>query len=185
MTTRCPRSTALVIDASVLRSTGETEHPVSSACRAFLERVPEAGLGVVSTPELRDERDRHASRYASRWFSRMVATKRMIYISDPTDPTLRAHLGECAEQVAENLGQEANLAMALSKDACLVEASNACDKAPISSLDDKMRDHLRACAKWVPEIRQVAWINPSNADELPLRWLDAGAPKEPARMLAP
>lgn len=184
MTTGHAGSTALVIDASVLRSAGETEHPVSSACREFLERVPHAGLGVISTPELRQERNRHASRYSSRWFSNMVATKRMVYLSDPMDPTLRMHLSECAEQRGANADQEASLDKALTKDACLVEASNACDKAPIGSLDDRMRDHLRACAPWVPEVRRVVWVNPSNAEEMPLDWLDAGAPREPERMLA-
>lgn len=184
MTTGYAGSTALVIDASVLHSAGETEHPVSSACREFLERVPQASLGVISTPELRQERNRHASRYSSRWFSNMVATKRMVYVSDPTDPTLRTHLSECAEQRSANAEQEASLARALTKDACLVEASNTCDKAPISSLDDRMRDHLRACAPWVPEVRHVVWVNPTNADEKPLDWLDAGAPRAPGRMLA-
>lgn len=47
-----------------------------------------------------------------------------------------------------------------------------------------MRGHLRACATWVPEIKYVVWVNLANAAETPLEWLDAGAPKEPARMLA-
>jgi hypothetical protein len=54
---------------------------------------------------------------------------------------------------------------ALTKDACLIEASNACEKAPISSLDNKMRSRLRACADWVPEIKGVVWLNPANAKE--------------------
>ena len=184
MRVRSSGSKALVIDASVLRSAGETEHPVSSACREFLERVPKTHLSVISTPELSQERNRHASRYSSRWFSNMVATKRVVYIADPTDRTLLTHLVECAERRAENAGQEASLVTAVTKDACLVEASNACEKAPISSLDDRMRDHLRACALWVPEVRRVVWVNPSNACETPLEWLDAGAPGEPERMLA-
>ena len=32
-------SRRLVIDADVVHSAGETEHPVSSACRRFLETV--------------------------------------------------------------------------------------------------------------------------------------------------
>lgn len=185
MTTGYGGSTALVVDASVLQSAGETKHPVSSACREFLERMPQAGLSVISTPELKEERNRHASRYSSRWFSNMVATKRMVYVSAPTDSTLRAHLEQCAEQRAENSAQEANLYVALTKDACLIEASNACDKAPIGSLDDRMRAHFRACADLVPEIEGVVWVNPANADEAALAWLDTGAPKEPERMLAP
>lgn len=76
------------------------------------------------------------------------------------------------------------LVAALTKDACLIEASNACDKAPISSLDNRMRGHLQACAEWVPEIRGVVWVNPANAEETPLEWLDGGAARDPVRMLA-
>jgi len=186
MTSPYPKSATLVVDASVLRGAGETAHPVSGMCRAFLEAIREGGFRVVSSPELTTERNRHASRFASRWFSNLVARKhRVVRLDNPTDPNLRAHLEQCAEQRAENSAQEANLYVALTKDACLIEASNACDKAPISSLDDRMRAHLRACADWVPEIKGVVWVNPANADEAALAWLDAGAPKEPERMLVP
>ncbi len=184
MTPPYPKSSALVVDASVLRGAGETAHPVSGACRGFLDRIRESGFRVANSAELKAERDRHASRYASRWFSNMVATKRVIRLADTPDPVLRAHLEHCAEQRADNLDQEANLVEALTKDACLIEASNACRQAPISSLDDRMRAHLRACAAWVPQIKGVVWVNPANASEAALAWLDAGAPKEPTRMLA-
>ena len=36
-------SRRLVIDADVVHSAGETEHPVSSACRRFLETVLDVG----------------------------------------------------------------------------------------------------------------------------------------------
>lgn len=180
-----PVSEDLVIDASVLRSAGETEHLVSGACRDFLDRVRALRFGVISSPDLKAERDQHASRYASRWFSNMVATKRMRYVPDPADPVLREHLAACAGACADNDQQEDNLAEALAKDACLIEASNACDKAPITSLDDRMRAQLRACASWVPEVRGIVWVNPANSDEGALAWLDAAAPKEPPRMLVP
>jgi hypothetical protein len=144
----------------------------------------EGGFRTISSPELTWERNRHASRFASRWFSNLVATKRVVFLDDPTDADLRAHLEQCAEQRAQSSRQESNLYMELTKDACLIEASNACDKAPISSLDDKMRGHLRACANWIPEIKGVRWVNPAKEAETPLEWLAEGAPKEPARMLA-
>lgn len=184
MTSPYPKSAMLVVDASVLRGADETVHPVSGMCRAFLETIRADGFRIVSSPELKVERNRHASRFASRWFSNLVARKnRVVFLDDPTDPKLRTHLDECAEQRAESDAQEANLYVALTKDACLIEASNACDKAPISSLDDRMRAHLRACADWAPEIKGVVWVNPANADEAALAWLDSGAPKESTRML--
>ena len=80
MTLPYPRSSALVIDASVLRGAGETEHPVSGACRDFLEMIRAGSFRVATSPELKAERDRHASRFASRWFNNMVATKRLILL---------------------------------------------------------------------------------------------------------
>ena len=41
----------LVIDATVAHSAGETEHPVSSACRKFLSTTTELGHRVVMTAE--------------------------------------------------------------------------------------------------------------------------------------
>ena len=184
MTSQSQTAAALVVDASVLRAAGENPDPSSRMCRAFLETMRAGGFRAISSPELTRERNRNASRFASRWFSHLVARKRVVFIDDPTDADLRAHLEQCAKQRAESSSQESNLYLELTKDACLVEASNACGKAPISSLDDKMRSHLRACANWIPEIKGISWVNPAKEAETPLEWLADGAPKEPARMLA-
>ena len=48
-------SRRLVIDADVVHSAGETEHPVSSACRRFLETVLDVGHQVVMTDAIMAE----------------------------------------------------------------------------------------------------------------------------------
>ena len=49
----------LVIDADVLHSAGESVHPISSACREFLETVFDVGHYVVITDAIQEEWRRH------------------------------------------------------------------------------------------------------------------------------
>ena len=86
----------LVIDADVARSAGETKHPVSSACRQFLDAVTECRHRVVMTPEIQEEWRRHASRYTYRWLRRMFA-RRLVDRCTPWPPTTRSGKGlrEC------------------------------------------------------------------------------------------
>ena len=65
----------LVIDADVARSAGETEHPVSTSCRGFLETATRFRHRVVMTTEIQEEWREHASHFARRWLVRMYARR--------------------------------------------------------------------------------------------------------------
>ena len=97
MTSQYPIAAVLVVDASVLRAAGEGADPSSRMSRAFLAAMREGGFHAISSPELTRGRNRPASRFASRWFSNLVARKRVVFLDDPTDADLRAHLEQCAE----------------------------------------------------------------------------------------
>ena len=79
----------LVIDADVARSAGETEHTVSSACRQFLDVVPEFRHRVVMTSEIQEEWRKHASRYTYRGLERMCARRLVDRIAVVWDNPLR------------------------------------------------------------------------------------------------
>jgi hypothetical protein len=79
----------LVIDANVARSSGETEHPASGKCREFLDATTEFGHRVVMTAEIQQEWRTHASRYASRWLTRMYARRRVYRSTVGRDDQLR------------------------------------------------------------------------------------------------
>ncbi len=56
-------SRLLVVDASVARSAGETENPVSSCCRNALFAILTICHHVVMTEAIQSEWNRHMSRF--------------------------------------------------------------------------------------------------------------------------
>jgi hypothetical protein len=72
-------SKRLVIDASVARAAGgeDATYPISVYCRDFLEAVLDLSHRVVMTPDIRDEWNKHQSRYACIWRRQMVAKKKL------------------------------------------------------------------------------------------------------------
>ncbi len=64
-------SRQLVVDACILRSAGETEHPVSSTCRQTLSNILTICHHAVLDEKLRAEWKRHASRRAKKWWGTM------------------------------------------------------------------------------------------------------------------
>jgi hypothetical protein len=85
------RGTRLVIDASVARSSGETDHPVSSLCRLFLKEVLEANFEfrLVMSDEILTEWKRHRSSYSLRSHATMTAKRRVIVLDNAWDEALR------------------------------------------------------------------------------------------------
>ena len=68
----------LAIDASVARAAGETVHPVSSACREFLLAVLRICHRAVVCDEMRDEWQRHQSKFTRKWRCSMAARKKPL-----------------------------------------------------------------------------------------------------------
>jgi len=64
----------LVIDADVMRSASEKEHPISSNSREVLELVRDRGHRVVHSQRIFEEHKKHESRYSSTWRVSMIAT---------------------------------------------------------------------------------------------------------------
>jgi len=75
----------IVVDADIARSSGNTEHPISIHARKVLEEIKSNGHVCVMCPTLQAEWNKHKSNYATRWYTSMVARrkiKRGNYISD-------------------------------------------------------------------------------------------------------
>ena len=160
------RGTRLVIDASVARSAGETEHPVSSLCRNFLKAVLDsaAQFQVVMSHDILVEWRRHRSRYSLRWQKTMTAKRRVITQEIPRHEPLRRKM----------------ITLEMVKDVHLLEAALATDKR-IASGDDTARGFYRG----IPEVRMVLRINPAREEEGAVEWLGAGAKLESFRLLLP
>lgn len=143
--TRKP-SKRLVIDASVARAAGETEHPVSSSCRRFLQDVRDICHRAVVTPTIDEEWERHQSRFFRKWCRSMTAKKKLEKI---TPNPLNLDL-DCFGQEERN---------AIEKDLCLLEAAIAADKMLVT-LDDSLRAALESTPQGRRFLKQLHWCNP-------------------------
>ena len=169
------RGRPIVIDASVARSAGQSEHPISSACRQFLEQVLRICHRMVSTEAIRDEWKRHASRYARMWQATMYARRKVdALLSEPRDDSLRDAMGR--------LAASPKAAQSMLKDAHLLEAARAAS-APVASCDDEARSYFWELARSRREVAEVVWVNPANSEERCIDWLRDGAPSESGRRL--
>jgi rRNA-processing protein FCF1 len=141
------RSRQLVVDASVVRSAGETEHPVSSACRHCLNDILEICHRVVVTDPIDDEWKRHGSRFFRKWRVSMNARKKMINNVEPDPVPIDS------EDVENNRWPE------IQKDLCLLEAALAADKIVVTR-DDSIRQLLSNSKQGEKLAKTIRWINP-------------------------
>ena len=168
-------SRILVIDSSIAAASGETsKHPTAEICREFLDTVLRICHRVVLTPPVRDEWNRHQSRFARKWRLAMMKRGKVEIVQ------VAAH--HSIDEQIENARLDASVTAIIDKDRHLIEAALATDKR-IASLDDRVRNHLRANAATLPMVQPICWVNPNVASELPIVWLEAGAPAEKSRML--
>lgn len=167
-------SRVLVVDASVLQSAGETEHPVSRGCREFLKSVKQICHRIVVTSELSGEWKRHRTRFTRRWLREMYGCRKHVPCEPDTDEDLRTRILDAVEG-------ERNKA-AVEKDMHLIEAAMGNDNRVVSR-DDAVRDILRVAAGRVRELRPLVWVNPANESESAITWLQEGAEVEDKRTL--
>jgi hypothetical protein len=167
-------SKAIVIDASIARSAGTTEHPTSRMCRDFLQAVMAFCHKMAANPEVLAEWRKHRSRFSSKWLVSMVQKRKLVRLPKAANKELWAAFGggDCPEKDYRNI----------SKDLHLIDAA-MCTDGLVASLDDAVRASLRNCIEQKPDIGDIAWVNPTNEAEQAIDWLERGAPREPARLL--
>lgn len=161
------------MDADVVHSAGESEHPISSACRRFLETVLDVGHHVVMTDAILEEWRRHMSKYSRRWRRQMYGRRLVIQIEVNEDETLRGRI-----DAAVHGDQRAIVA----KDVHLIEAAIVADRL-VTSNDEKARGVFKDASDRVVDLQQIVWVNPTGDNEEPIKWLENGAPDEKPRML--
>lgn len=164
----------LVIDASIARSAGESSHPTSSNCRTFLEAVMQEKYMLVMTKEIKQEWDKHQSRFARTWLLSMIAKKQFTPISHPGD---YANLWATLDEFYQDKQRREVI-----KDIHLLEAALESDRC-IFSLDDKMRSLLKQAVVCCPELVAIIWANPDRDDENIIVWLQSGVPDPQLRCL--
>jgi hypothetical protein len=128
------------------------------------------------TPAIETEWEKHQSRFAREWLSRMARQGRIWVENAPPDQ--QKNLPEQIKVVAKD---DVELAI-MNKDLLLLEAALKTDSL-VTSLDEKARTPFTRVAKFIPEIQPIVWVNPDKPEEQPIEWLKAGAPADDFRML--
>ena len=142
------KSRLLVVDASIMRGAGQTEHPVSKACRNFLEAILTICHRVVLTPEIREEWNRHQSKFARKWRVQMNARKKVWRIDTPRRIDLRT------------TGASPNKQASIEKDRCLLEAAMSTERVIVTN-DNALTHALAETTKGSKILRNIKWINPT------------------------
>jgi hypothetical protein len=101
----------------------------------------------------------------------------------------RRKLDECVPNVVPGLEQRILSANPIGldpelirKDLHLVYAALE-TASPVASRDSAIRRRLATALPRAPELRDLVWINPTDANAQPIEWLNRGAPLEGERML--
>lgn len=178
---------ALVINTSIVRAAGESNHPTSQKCRDTLDAVERGLYRIAMCRELEEEWRRRAPRrpsnawpfYASKramdWYTRMKRRRKVLWINLPQDSPLRHRVSVQAQALWPGIKQ-------VEKDLFLIELALAADRRVIS-LNSEERDRFSQIAKDVPDLAKILWLNPAKED-VP-EWLRNGAPDEPQYRLDP
>ncbi|MBM4030998.1 MAG: hypothetical protein FJ291_04340 [Planctomycetes bacterium] len=163
-------SRKLVIDVCVLGSAGEDDarDPVSKQCRDFLKAVFAICHRAICTPEVEAEWKKCGSRFARKWRTQMERHSKTAPLPSVSLPIL--------DQLVDTLSLSRSDRKALLKDLHLVKAALAAELV-IVSCDNEVRGILRDATGRIPELRDIAWVNPVEDPELVLRWLSEGAPR--------
>ena len=137
----------LVVDASVVRSAGQTERPVSSSCRNCLEAIRCICHRVAVTPAIREEWNRHMSRFSRKWRRSMAARRK------PLKPVAPASLPIDTSAYADPAREQ------IEKDMPLLEAALAADRI-IVTRDESLKLALKRRPDGMTLFRSIRWINP-------------------------
>jgi len=157
-------SQRVVIDASVAAASGDTgaTHPVSKLCRDLLSEVLRICHKMVWTSAIREEWDRHQSRFARTFRTQMFARRKVAVVDDVDDPALLKKI--------EKTATSGNKVQQIRDDFHLLRAARAADGI-VLSLDEEARGLFREAAKNVGEVRDIAWINPASGTTEAINWL--------------
>jgi hypothetical protein len=129
---------------------------------------------MVMTTPIREEWNKHQSRFARKWRVSMMARKKV--------ETLEVAAHRSLENRVSRAELNRFVVAVIEKDRRLIEAALATDKR-VDSLDEQVRLHLREHATKLPELHSICWVNPIIPAEESIAWLESGAPAEKPRLL--
>lgn len=142
----------VLVDACIARSVGAKRDTMPARdIRVVLDEIQNGPVGLLMTPLLRQEWERHASPVMKRWLARMVSRRRVKTMRDRRVNDLRSAAARSAITDAE--------IVAIEKDAHITEAA-ILSKSGVISLDDAQLRLLARVATLYPLVGHVQWFHP-------------------------
>lgn len=159
-------SRAVVIDADVVRSAGETEVPSSRCCRVILTRIFDICHRAELSPYLKGEWAKHASKWSRTWHVSMAKRGKIVSHGLVQDwrPSL-ALLSDREREIAEH-------------DAHLIDSALGSEHI-IFSGDDEARVVFGKLAEHEPRLRRIFWANPVRQHDRVCDWMKNGLRANP------
>lgn len=177
MTTKPFKS--IVVDASIACSCGERGPQIhelrGKAVRDFLNAMLfETEHHAVMTKEIGHEWNNHSHLFARKWRLWMDGKRRIDHLNIIPNQRLKGKIEviDCSDS---------DLQFML-KDLRLIDAATGADNT-VASLDETVRELYAKASTNIEELKNIAWINPTNVDEEPILWLISGAKHEDERLL--
>lgn len=143
------KSLHVVVDTTVARAAGLTDHPISSACREQLDRIRRICHKVLYSKAIGDEWRKHEGAYFRTWLRSMYSKKKVINSGSASTHIQVSSITELTEKERE----------ALEKDLHLIEA--ACQgNGIIVTLDKRIEEIWEKLPQKVRTARPITWIDP-------------------------
>jgi len=143
----------LVVDASVMCSSGISEHPISKASREALDAILRICHHVVITGDIRDEWKRHTSGYSQTWHVAMES-KNKVHTLDAVDTV------ELLEAMVASSMNSSDYKR-VEKDAHIINAALSADKVIVTH-DDELKRTLEKYGPLASISARINWVNPVN-----------------------
>ncbi len=157
---------SVVVDACVARRSGEGSEQART-CRDFLTAMLQERHAAAFSTRIREEWERHMSRFSRHWLVRMHARRLVRNVTpQPRDDLLTGLLRQCECPAEEDAAR---------RDKKLLDAACATDRR-IASTDEVARAFFSKASNMVEEIQTVLWVNPERPSGDAEQWLRDGAP---------
>ncbi len=176
MSRRSRKRKTLVIDASVICASKDSNARQASICFNFLETVRKCRHRVIFSPELdneltRREKKKKISECSLSWRAAMfragLVDKRRITVMENLRSEIRS----------TKAGVTLCNSMHADEDVHLLEAALQTHKI-VASMDDNARKCFASVCRQVRDIRDIMWVNHKDESEICCEWLKKGSPVE-------
>lgn len=141
----------LVVDASIMHSSGITERQISRASREALDTILRICHHVVITDDIREEWKRHTSGYSQTWHVAMESRNKVNNL-DAVDA------GELSKAIAESSMDFSDRKL-VEKDAHIINAALSSDKV-IVTYDDQLKKTMEKYGPLASISARIIWVNP-------------------------